>query len=400
MEIRLKSRESEDLSSGRCPYCLDLVESLEAVLCDNCETVHHAICFRSHGQCTVLGCGGRAREPALSLDSNAIAQIHERLSKAPETAVLAELERLARSGVPEPALAETFRPYLNPRIELALLALRARSGRGDAAQELLQALRTSQGALRLDALKLLAGLPRLPQGTVPAVLEVFRDGHGKARCELLFKRFGESEISELLEHLLQSEVNPNLGFEALRWTFSSCRGPQRSARMELLRRLTGRHKDPLASALFSAAVLTDALAEPTASIEAPNENYGRHLETALWLGLPITLLSFGAALAIPDELGLLWFASRLVAAAFLLSVLALKALESSESMLRQRKKEAERKKRGLLEWRLKQVLEGREFSSALEPPGAKATYASSGADAAKRSRPEEPVSKAEPQQRS
>jgi hypothetical protein len=46
----------------RCPYChVDIAEGEAGILaCGKCRTIHHEGCWKEHGRCTLLGCGGTA----------------------------------------------------------------------------------------------------------------------------------------------------------------------------------------------------------------------------------------------------------------------------------------------------------------------------------------------------
>src|SRR5262249_43079151 len=42
-----------------CPYCKDTFSDPgKSVLCSVCKTLHHALCWKEHRQCSVFGCGG------------------------------------------------------------------------------------------------------------------------------------------------------------------------------------------------------------------------------------------------------------------------------------------------------------------------------------------------------
>lgn len=62
---RQPRREAErpDTVRLRCPYCHDHLSQEPGddapVLCLDCETPHHAECFREHRGCTQLGCRSR-----------------------------------------------------------------------------------------------------------------------------------------------------------------------------------------------------------------------------------------------------------------------------------------------------------------------------------------------------
>ena len=52
MKIRSKSSHREV-----CPYCKDSIED-DLVLCEACETPHHADCLNQHEGCAIFGCMG------------------------------------------------------------------------------------------------------------------------------------------------------------------------------------------------------------------------------------------------------------------------------------------------------------------------------------------------------
>ncbi len=58
---RVEVREGSKPST--CPYCHDVLASAAVWECPRCRTAHHAECARSHGTCTVLGCGAAFERP-------------------------------------------------------------------------------------------------------------------------------------------------------------------------------------------------------------------------------------------------------------------------------------------------------------------------------------------------
>lgn len=46
-----------------CPYCRSLLDvPSEARSCSDCGTLHHSVCWKEYGHCTVFGCPGKSTE--------------------------------------------------------------------------------------------------------------------------------------------------------------------------------------------------------------------------------------------------------------------------------------------------------------------------------------------------